>query len=97
MKAIVGFISAVLSQVFAGLFLGMLWNYSLAPLGLPALPMTSAIAIWGIVVVMVIMLSYIISNVVISVIDYYRRLTISEALLSLAPADNKKKDDDKSA
>lgn len=93
MKAVVGFISAVLSQVFTGMFLGMLWNYSLAPMGLPAISITSAVAVWGIVVVMVVMLSYIVANVVVSVVDYYRRLALAEALLGVAPPDKKKDDD----
>ena len=90
MKAVIGFVSAVLSQVFTGLFLGMLWNYSLAPLGLPDIPMLSAIAIWVLVVTATVMLCYIATNVIISVVDYYRRLTITETLLNLA---EKKKDD----
>lgn len=93
MKAVVGFISAVLSQVFTGLFLGMLWNYSLVPMGLPTITMTSAVAVWGILVTAVVMLSYIVANIVISVVNYYHHLALTESLLGLVPPDKKKDND----
>lgn len=94
MKAIIGFLTAGLSQVFAGLFLGILWNYSLAPLGLPVIPIMSAVAAWGLIVTATVMISYIVANVVMSVVDYYRRLALTETIQALVPANKDKKDDD---
>ena len=84
MKVIVGVISALFSQIFFGLIFGMLWNYIASPLGFTPLPMLSACAIWGLVLGVVIMLTYVIANVAMSVIEYYRRLALAELMLTVA-------------
>jgi len=90
MKSVVGIISVILSQVFVGLVLGLLWNYSLVPLGAVSLPMSGACALWGLIVIATIMLCYVGANVVMSVVEYYRRLIIAEMVVKLpSPADKK--------
>ncbi len=93
MKAITGFISAVLSQIVIGLIIGMLWNYSIAPLGLPTLPMTHACAIWMLIALITVVLTYVSTNVVMVVIEYYRKLQLAETIEALAIIN---KDDNKS-
>ena len=89
MKTVVGIFSVVLSQVFVGLLLGILWNYSLVPLGAVNLSMLGACALWALIVIATIMLCYIGANVIMSVVEYYRRLLLAEILTAPKPADKK--------
>lgn len=94
MKAISGFISAVLSQVVIGLVIGMLWNYSISPLGLPNMSMSHACAIWCLIVLITTVITYIATNIVMVVIEYYRKLQLAETVEALAKLDKDKSEED---